>query len=186
MLSCLPLMERAKAECSVGKAAGWGGKECGRCKARGLGPHLFNECSWVIWRPTKFPARWPPSSPLPYTHLELSGLSSVFLVGQPRPVPLKRRLALGRSSWYPKETLVSCIRVLASNSTPTCSWKGPGQQTQLPRLDSWAYKPLATHAWKCAPTAGIWTSLPGYWLCGSMLRACLPDPRLLSPTSCSL
>lgn len=36
--------------------------------------------------------------------------------------PLKRRLTLGRSSFYPKETLVSCSLVLASNSTSTCSW----------------------------------------------------------------
>lgn len=35
--------------------------------------------------------------------------------------PLKTKSALGTSSWYPNDTLVSCIRVLASNSTPTCN-----------------------------------------------------------------
>ncbi len=35
--------------------------------------------------------------------------------------PLKTRSVLGTSSWYPNDTLVSCIRVLASNSTPTCN-----------------------------------------------------------------
>lgn len=62
-----------------------------------------------------------------HTHLGPNHLMpTCFQAGKPRPVPLKRRLALGRSSWYPKETLVSCILVLASNSTPTCSWRAPG------------------------------------------------------------
>ena len=71
------------------------------------------------------PARCPLPSPLAGMPTQ-SHLLPVSHAGKWRPVPLKRRLALGRSSWYPKETLVSCILVLASNSTPTCSWRGQG------------------------------------------------------------
>lgn len=31
-------------------------------------------------------------------------------------------LASGSSIWYPNEVVVSCVRVLASNSTPTWIW----------------------------------------------------------------
>lgn len=88
----------------------------------------------------------PLPSPLAYIHSELSHLLSVFHVGKLRPVPLKRRLALGKSSWYPKETLVSCILVLASNSTPTCSWRDQGNRVSFP---DWT--PGHTNPWQPMP-----------------------------------
>lgn len=39
-----------------------------------------------------------------------------------RNVPRKTMLASGSSIWYPKEVVVSCVLVLASNSTPTWIW----------------------------------------------------------------
>lgn len=79
---------------------------------------------------------------------------------------------------------MSCILVLASNSTPTCSWRGQGN-SQFPRLEPrhvspWQPKPRST------PGNGVRTSSPGYWLCGSKSHACPPGPVLLSPTSCLL
>lgn len=110
-------------------------------------------------------------------------------------VPLKRRLALGRSSWYPKETLVSCILVLASNSTPTCSWRGhdEAQQSASPAgppgsCQAWGGRgrSLTAYARTACPHHGSRSGSPGHWLCGSRWHACPPGPGLPSPTSCSL
>lgn len=65
--------------------------------------------------------------------------------------------------------------------------EGPGQQSQLPRLEPLPHEPLARHACKYVCSgSGVWTSSPGYWLCGSKLHACPPGPMLLLPTSCLL
>lgn len=40
-----------------------------------------------------------------------------------RYLPRNTMLASGSSIWYPNEVVVSCVRVLASNSTPTWIWR---------------------------------------------------------------
>lgn len=40
-------------------------------------------------------------------------------------------LASGSSIWYPNEVVVSCVRVLASNSTPTWIWRAKTENQQF-------------------------------------------------------